>query len=121
MLELVEMLKIQHLAGRGVTARILAFSQPDKFRIKDNRRKLVRLCGSFIRMYRPHEARDDTELFPALRTILKPKQVEALGERMEEDEKKVLGDEGFGKSVDQVATVEKQPGIYELRQFTPKV
>ena len=38
-------------------------------------------------MYRPHEAREDTVLFPALRTILKPKQVEELGERMEEDEK----------------------------------
>jgi hypothetical protein len=28
--------------------------------------------------------------------------------------------EGFEKSVDQVATIEKQLGIYELRQFTPK-
>jgi len=33
----------------------------------------------------------------------------------------VLGDEGFEKSVDQVATIEKQLGIYELRQFTPKM
>jgi hypothetical protein len=59
-------------------------------------------------------------LFPALRTILRPKEVEKLGERMEEDEKKVLGDEGLEKSVDQVATIEKQLGIYELPQFTPK-
>jgi hypothetical protein len=40
---------------------------------------------------------------------------------MEEDEKKMLGDERFEKSVDQVATIEKQLGIYDLTPFTPKL
>ena len=120
LVDLVQTLKVQHRAGREVTARILELAQPDQFRVKGNQHQLVNACASFIRMYRPHEAREDTVLFPALRTILKPKQVEELGERMEEDEKKVLGDEGFEKSVDQVATIEKQLGIYELAQFTPK-
>jgi hemerythrin-like domain-containing protein len=119
--DLVETLKAQHRAGRNVTAQIIDLSHPDKFRIKDNRAKLLQACASFIRMYRPHESREDTVLFPALRTILKPKQVQDLGDRMEEDEKKVLGEEGFEKSVDQVATIEKQLGIYDLTQFTPKV
>ena len=56
---------------------------------------------------------------PPLRTILTAKQVEALGDRMEEDEQKVLGHEGFEKAVDQVAALEKRLGIYELKQFTP--
>jgi hemerythrin-like domain-containing protein len=119
LVNLVEILKTQHRAGRDVTAQILVLSQPDKFRDKENRDKLVKACVNFIRMYRPHEAREDTVLFPALRTILSPKQVAELGDRMEEDEKKVLGDEGFEKSVDQVASIEKQLGIYELPQFTP--
>jgi hemerythrin-like domain-containing protein len=121
LVELVETLKTQHRAGREVTARIAALSQPDPFRLQGNREKLVEACGSFIRMYRPHEAREDTVLFPALRTILKPKQIEELGERMEEDEHKVLGNEGFERSVEQVATIEKQLGIYELSRFTPRV
>ena len=50
---------------------------------------------------------------------MRPEQVEELGERMEEDEKKVLGEEGFEKSVAQVAAIEKQLGIYDLSQFTP--
>jgi hypothetical protein len=70
-------------------------------------------------MYRPHEAREDTVLFPALRTILPPQQVAALGDRMEGDEKKVLGEAGFERSVEQVAAIEKQLGIYDLAQFTP--
>lgn len=121
LVDLVHTLKTQHEAGRAVTASILRLAQPDSYRSKENRERLVRECMAFIRMYRPHEAREDTILFPALRTILKPKAIQQLGERMEEDEKKVLGAEGFEKSVDQVATIEKQLGIYELQQFTPRV
>jgi hypothetical protein len=86
-------------AGRAVTAQILDLSQPAKFRAKENQELLVQACSSFIRMYRPHESREDTVLFPALRIILTAKAVQDLGDRMEEDEKKVLGDEGFEKSV----------------------
>ena len=118
--DLVGTLKTQHKAGRQVTARILHLAQPDQFRAKENQRKLAEDIHLFIRMYRPHEAREDTIPFPALRTLLTAKQVEALGARMEEDEHKVLGDEGFEKSVAQVAVLEKQLGIYDLRQFTPK-
>jgi len=111
--ELVETLKTQHRAGRAVTAQILALSQPDKFRAKENRSEVVAACEKFIRMYRPHEAREDTVLFPALRTIIKPKQVEELGERMEEAEHQVLGEEGFEKNVEQVAAIEQQLGIFD--------
>lgn len=90
-------------------------------RTPDNRAQLMAACQSFIRMYRPHESREDTVLFPAIRTLLTPQQVEALGERMEEDEHTVLGDEGFEKSVDAVAAIEKTLGIYDLNQFTPKL
>ena len=120
MTDLVQTLKTQHRAGREVTAKILKLSAPDAFRSKDNRARVVAACASFIRMYRPHEAREDTVLFPALRTMLNPKDVEELGERMEGEEKKILGDEGFEKNVDRVTAIEKQLGIYELNQFTPK-
>lgn len=121
LVDLVTTLKTQHVAGRRVTAQILRLAQPGLFRVAANRALLVAACQSFIRMYRPHEAREDTVLFPALRTILAAKQVAALGDRMEEDEHRVLGDEGFERSVDRVAAIEKQLGIYELAQFTPRV
>lgn len=121
LVDLVQTLKTQHKSGREVTARILRLSTPDQFRSQDNRTQLMASCQNFIRMYRPHESREDTVLFPALRTLLTPRQVQALGDKMEEDEHKVLGDEGFEKSVDKVASIEKTLGIYELGQFTPKV
>lgn len=120
LVELVEILKTQHRAGRAVTEQIILLSTPDRFQIRHNQAQLVAACASFIRMYRPHEAREDTVLFPALRTILKPEQVASLGDRMEEDEHKILGDEGFERNVDQVSTIEKQLGIYDLPQFTPR-
>ncbi len=40
---------------------------------------------------------------------------------MEEAEHKVLGEEGFERSVDKVAAIEKQLGIFDLKQFTPRV
>ena len=35
-------------------------------------------------------------------------------------ERKVLGEEGFEHSVEKVAAIEVQLGIYELKQFTPR-
>ncbi len=55
-------------------------------------------------------------LFPALHTVLSAKQIKDLGEQFEKEEDKLFGEEGFEKTVDQVAAIEKQPGIYDLAQ-----
>jgi len=81
---------------------------------------MVRAIRSFIRMYRPHEAREDTVLFPALHKIVSAKKLEELGEKFEKEEDRLFGEEGFEKTVDQVAAIEKQLGIYDLSKFTPK-
>ena len=75
----------------------------------------------FVRMYEPHEAREDTVLFPALRSILSKHEFDTLGEEFETKEHQLFGEEGFDKIVDQVAGIEKRFGIYDLGQFTPRV
>lgn len=62
---------------------------------------------------------DFTVLFPALHNILSPEQVHELGEQFEEQEDELFGEGGFHKTVENVAAIEKQLGIYELSQFTP--
>jgi hemerythrin-like domain-containing protein len=119
--DLVKVLKQQHDAGRGLTDVILRDAADDRFMKEDARRELVESCQLFIRMYRPHEAREDTVLFPALHKIMSAKQLKDLGERFEKEEDRLFGDEGFEKNVDKVAAIEKQLGIYDLAQFTPKV
>ena len=82
---------------------------------------MVRAIEAFVRMYRPHEAREDTVLFPTFRKIVSAKRLQELGEQFEKEEDRLFGDEGFEKTVDQVAGIEKGLGIYDLAQFTPKL
>jgi hemerythrin-like domain-containing protein len=121
MTDLVKVLLEQHQAGRAVTDVILRDAADDRFTREDARQELVRSVEAFIRMYRPHEAREDTVVFPALHKLMTPKQLKDLGVQFEKEEDRLFGDEGFEKTVDKVAAIEKQLGIYELAQFTPKV
>ena len=43
-----------------------------------------------------------------------------LGERFEKEEDRLFGEEGFEKTVEQVAGIERQLGIGDLAAFTPK-
>jgi hypothetical protein len=72
-------------------------------------------------MYRPHEAREDTVLFPALHGIVSAKEVDALGERFEKKEQELFGADGFEKVVEDIAGLEKKIGLYDLAGFTPRV
>src|SRR5437016_4752234 len=120
LVDLVKVLREQHQAGRRVTDVILRNALADQFMKEDGRKELVGACRAFVRMYRPREAREDTVLFPALHKIMPAKQTKDLGEQFEKEEDRLFGDEGFEKTVDQVAAIEKQFGIYDLSQFTPQ-
>ncbi len=119
LVELVDVLTQQHQAGRRVTDITIRYANANSLRNPDERRQLLVSMQQFIRMYEPHEAREDTVLFPALRKIITPNEYDALGEDFEDKEHQLFGQEGFEKMVDRVATIEKALGIYDLAQFTP--
>ncbi len=73
----------------------------------------------FIRMYRPHAAREDTVLFPAFRSIVSPREFDELGEKFEDKEEALFGKGGFEKIVESVAEIEKKLGLNELSKYTP--
>lgn len=118
--DLVKVLLEQHRAGRKVTAHILHLATPAGFRSDSDRHALLGAIHQFTRMYRPHAAREDTVLFPDLHKIVSPHEFDALGEQFERNERKMFGGDGFEKYVAMVADLEKQLGIYDLAQFTPK-
>jgi hemerythrin-like domain-containing protein len=121
LLELTKTLRAQHQAGRDVTDIVVRLSSGDRFGKPDSQQQLVVAVRQFIRMYRPHEAREDTVLFPTFRKIVSAGRIKELGDQFENEEDRLFGDEGFEKNVEQVAEVEKQLGIYELAQFTPRL
>jgi hemerythrin-like domain-containing protein len=114
LVDLVKTLRAQHAAGRAVTGRILASAKGGDLQ------KLGTDLAAFVRMYRPHESREDTVLFPALHDIVSKHEYDAMGEQFEGIERKTFGGDGFDMAVDQVTDLEKQFGIYDLAQFTPK-
>ena len=118
LVELVNVLQTQHEAGRRITDRVLA--TVPSLKTRDDRNKLADDLYAFVRMYSPHEAREDTVLFPALHTIVSPHEYDALGEQFDKIEQQTFGGDGFDIYVDKVTAVEKQLGIYDLAQFTPK-
>lgn len=113
-LELVAVLRRQHLRGREVTAEIVRRSQASA-----PGAELAGLLRAFERMYRPHAAREDTVLFPAFRATVGGDAYRELGEQFEKQEHEKLGEHGFEGAVKEVAALEAALGIADLARFTP--
>jgi hemerythrin-like domain-containing protein len=116
LVDLVGILEEQHRVGRVLTERITRFSGKG-----GDRGGLAKALAAFVRMYEPHEAREDTVLFPAIRQVVTPKEYDALGEEFEEREHRLFGVEGFEGIVNRVAELEKALGIDDLARVTPRI
>lgn len=119
--DLVAVLLKQHQAGRTLTARLQAnLSAHRDLNDASKKQEVIRDIASFIRMYQPHAAREDTILFPAFRSVISKHEYDSLGDEFEDEEKKMFGEDGFEKMVAEVAAIERDLGIYDLAQFTPE-
>jgi hemerythrin-like domain-containing protein len=115
--DLARLLRAQHERGRLVTASLLSAVAGGS--LSDAQRPMVaRTLRSFARMYRPHAAREDTVLFPAMRERFTPAAWHELGEGFEAEEHRRFGREGFEGNVERIAAIERAWGIYDLAEFT---
>jgi hemerythrin-like domain-containing protein len=121
LVDLVNTLEKQHKAGRPLTMTIEKLSVPAALKNDADKTRLSKAMSDFIRMYRPHESREDTILFPAFHQSLSEKAYDDLGEKFEDREHKLFGKEGFDGVIAQIETLEKAFGIYDLAKFTPPV
>jgi hemerythrin-like domain-containing protein len=118
MVELIDVLQAQHAAGRKLTDRILELAP--KSTTKNERQAMIEAMQASSVLYRPHVARELTDVWPTLRTLLTPNEFEELGLVLEKDEVEKLGKDGFDKMAKKVEALEKRIGINDLSQFTPK-
>lgn len=115
--DITSVLRTQHQRGRALTDRVRSATTGVP---TDSARAALRNdLSAFIRMYEPHEAREDTVVFPALREVLPGKEFLDLAEIFEDEEHRRFGPAGFEGVVGKVADIEKSLGIYDLSQFTP--
>jgi len=119
LVELVKTLRAQHAAGRRLTEETIRVAKGGALTAPADRDGLVKSLRLFVRMYRPHESREDTVLFPAFRELVTPKEWDVLGDQFEDREHALFGARGFEDMVDEVAAIEKTLGIDDLAKFTP--
>lgn len=112
----VDTLLIQHARGRQLTQLILAGSNNMQ---TNDVEQISAAMAAFVRMYQPHEAREDTVVFPRFRAISTPDQLDQLGVTFAELQRQQLGPNGFAAYVAKVTAIEQSLGIYDLNQFTP--
>ena len=60
LVDLVQVLRTQHQQGRKITDQLLLLSKQPAIQSESDKKKLHNLLYAFLKMYRPHEAREDT-------------------------------------------------------------
>jgi hemerythrin-like domain-containing protein len=70
LVDLTDVLLQQHHKGRALTDRTMQLATATALKHSSPRATLRDLLYQFVRMYEPHEAREDTVLFPAFRKIV---------------------------------------------------
>ena len=122
----VTTLLTQHARGRVITQYLLARAAPATTGpggtlSAATSAQLSEAMQAFVRMYEPHEAREDTVVFPALRALLPPQEFADLGQHFADLEHQQFGRDEFTAMVGRVTAIERALGIYDLDRFTPDV
>lgn len=88
---LVQTVLIRHDRGRHLTAAILAVAAQHLADRRVRSEQSGHLAAS-VRMYEPHEAWEDTVIYPALRAATPQRTLELLAERFPDPENIQYGD-----------------------------
>lgn len=102
--ELIDILKHQHNIGRELTSRILASGDKDAME-------------KFIHMYRAHETREDTEVFPVYHNLASSDVYNNTSNIFEETEMEIFGDHGYNRVLEEVVHIERRLGISDLSVY----
>ncbi len=121
LVDLVKVLREQHQAGRRLTEWIREGAASSNFKDQSKGKGVGENILLFIRMYRPHKAREDTVLFPAIHSLFSPEEFAKLGDQFEDRENALFGENGFARIVSEVAELERKLNLYDLSRFTPKI
>jgi hemerythrin-like domain-containing protein len=119
LVDTVDTLLLQHARGRLITQSLLTSATPTGLSDATTRSQAAANMDAFVRMYQPHEAREDTVIFPAWRSLMGGNELEEMAELFSTDQTHQFGPKGFDDAVAHVTTIEISLGINDLSQFTP--
>jgi len=113
-----DILTTQHQRGREITSYLLAVTSGPKISAA-HAQPLASALEGLVRMYEHHAAREDTIVFPAWKSNYTNRQLDELGEKFEDIEKKTFGKDGFEDAEKKISGFEEAFGIADISQFTP--
>lgn len=104
--DITHILRQQHDIGRELTDNILKNGD-------------VYAMESFRKMYRAHEAREDTQVFPMFHSLCTEKEYKEISNIFEEIEHSLFGQDGYENMLKRVIHIESTLGINDLNIYTP--
>ena len=114
---MIEDFKTQHDEARKMVGRMKELASSDKPDVNELRRVFM----DFNDMMTAHAAREATVLFPAMEGTWSDKQLDALKEAQEKDEKRLLGEDADEKVYKMLADIEAAAGIESVADFTRRL
>lgn len=115
--QLPDVLLAQHQRGREITDYIQRIAGGGTLSSGEAERFAATL-ESFVAMYGPHAAHEDTVLLPAWKVALGAHGYEEMGEQFEALEHKMLGRDGFDDALARIARIEQAFGLSDLSAVT---
>lgn len=115
--QMPDVLEKQHDRGREITGYVLRASSAGRL----DAQRAAALAGTldaFVFMYAAHAAREDTDLFPAWKSVLGKQAYGEMGERFEEIERKTFGGDGFEMAHRRIERIEAEFGLSDLARLT---
>jgi hemerythrin-like domain-containing protein len=79
---------------------------------------VTKALESFVRMYEHHAAIEDTVVFPAWKKLTGDQEYNELGEKFEEIENEIFGEDGFESALRRMEEIESSLGLTNLEMFT---
>lgn len=109
----------QHEAGRERTSYLLEVAGRGRLPA-GTVPPALRAIDSFVYMYDHHTSREDTEVFHRWRQSVPPERFEYLDAQLQDVEQRMIGPTGIEQAIAEVSDIERDLGIAELLQFTPR-
>jgi len=116
--DLVKILREQHIIGVRLIDYVIANSDEKALSNEGTRKKIRAHLRLFVDMYLAHMAREDTDIFPAFRTVTTQDELNTLGALFDQNERDRFGENNLEKINVVIAHIEQMLGIDDMTRFT---
>lgn len=115
---LTEVLEDQHDQAERINQALADLTKSGKIDDESGIDELLILCGSLKDMLTAHAAWEESVLFPAMYDLCPQDYMSQLKSRMDDAERKLLGDRGPEALYEELGRIEEACGTHDLDAFT---